>query len=165
MAKTIAVLVVLIGAVTTFVLSLRNHSKATRLAACRWRERPTMGDGEFIQACEIPDEPLRAEIALAARRVIAELGTVPAETIRPDDSFAHDLVHLPYWDSLEWMGLVLGIEGELGGRVNITEDCFDEAMRAARSESLDLRVKHIVRAVALGATSAPTEASLDRELA
>ena len=103
-----------------------------------------MGDGEFIKACEIPDEPFLVGIALAARRIIAEPGTVPAETIRPDDTFAHDLVQLPFWDSLEWMGLVLGIEGELGSRVNITEDCFDEAMRAARSEALDLRVRHIV---------------------
>jgi hypothetical protein len=165
MVKTIAVLAILVGAATSFVLSLRRHRRATELAASLWRERPTMGDGEFVKACEIPGEPLMVEVALAARRVIAELGTVPAETIRPDDSFAQDLVHLPYWDSLDWLGLVLGIERELGGRVIITEHPFDEAMRAARSRSSDLRVRHVVRAMALAATFAPKGMTLDSDLA
>jgi hypothetical protein len=120
-----------------------------------------MGDGEFLEACEIPDDPLMIEVALAARRAIAELGTVPAETILPDDSFVYDLVQLPYWDSLEWMGLVLGIERELEDRVIITEPRFDEAMRAARSQSSDLRVRHVVRAMALAATDHPKKILFD----
>lgn len=160
MVKAIAVLVILVGAATTFVLSLVKHRRATELAASRWRERPTLGDDEFVKACGLPDEPLMIEVALAARRVIAELGTVPAGTIRPDDSFARDLVQLPYWDSLEWMGLVIGIEAELGDRVNITELCFDEAMAAARSQSSDLRVKHVVRAIAMAATIQQTGPAL-----
>lgn len=160
MAKTIVVLAALVGAGTTFVLSLRKHRRATELAASRWRERATMGDGEFLEACEIPDDPLMIDVALTARRVIAELGTVPAETIRPDDSFAHDLVQLPYWDSLEWLGLIMGIERELDDRAIITEECFDDAMRAARGQPSDLCVKHIVRAVAMAATVQPPKASL-----
>lgn len=164
MVKTIAVLAILVGAALSFVLSLRKHRRATELAATRWRERPTMGDGEFVKACEVPDDPLRIEVALAARRVIAELGTVPAETIRPDDSFAHDLVQLPYWDSLEWIGLVIGIERELDDRVIITEQVFDEAMRMARSQSSDLRVGHLVRAMALAATDHSKKILFDDEL-
>lgn len=163
-AKTIAVLALLVGAATMFVLSLRRHRRATELAASHWRERPRMGDGEFLKACEIPDDPLTVEVALAARRVIADLGTVPTETIKPDDSFAHDLVQLPYWDSLEWMGLVMGIERELDDRVIITEQGFDEAMRVARGLSKGLRVRHVVRAMAIGATDQPKKTRFDDEL-
>ena len=85
-----------VGSAPMFVIWLLMHRRATRLAACRWRGRPPIGDDEFLKACEIPDEPLRITVALAARRVIGELRTVPAETIHPNDSFAHDLVHLPY---------------------------------------------------------------------
>jgi hypothetical protein len=62
---------ILVGAVTTFVLSLRKHRRATELAASCWRERPKMSDGEFVKTCEIPDDPLMIQVALAARRVIA----------------------------------------------------------------------------------------------
>jgi acyl carrier protein len=161
MVRTIAVLAILVGAAISFVLSLRKQRRATELAASRWRERPTMDDGEFLGECEIPDDPLMVEVTLAARRVIAELGTVPAETILPDDSFVSDLVQLPYWDSLEWMGLVLGIERELGDRVIITEPRFDEAMRAARRQSSGLRVGHVVRAMALAATDHPKKILYD----
>jgi hypothetical protein len=162
--KTLAVLAILVGAATTFVLSLRKHRRTTELAASRWRERPTMGDGDFVKGCEIPDDPLTVEVALAARRVIADLGTVPTETIKPDDSFGHDLVQLPYWDSLEWVGLVIGIERALDDRVIITEHRFDEAMRTARSQSSDLRVRHVVRALALAATDRPEKILFDDEL-
>jgi acyl carrier protein len=104
------------------------------------------------------------QVALAARRVIAELGTVPAETILPDDSFVYDLVELPCWDSLDWLGLVLGIERELGGRVIITESPFDEAIRAARWQSSDLRVRHVVRAIAVAVTDQPKKILFDDEL-
>lgn len=146
-----------------FVVSLVRHRRATRLAACRWRERPPMSDDDFLRACEIPDEPLRVAVALAARRVIAELGTVPPETNRPDDSFAHDLVRLPFWDSLDWMGLVLGIEEKTGDRVIVSEPCIDEAVRAARNESSDLRVRHVVRALALAARDGPEKALHDED--
>jgi acyl carrier protein len=164
MAKAMAVLAILVGAATSFVFSLRKHRRTTELAASRWRDRPTMADSEFLGACEIPDDPLMIEVALAARRVIAELGTVPVKTIKPDDSFAHDLVQLPYWDSLDWIGLVLGIERELGDRVVITEQCFDKSMRTARSQSSDLRVGHVVRAMALAATDHPKKILFDDEL-
>ncbi len=161
--KTIAALALLVGAATTFVLSLRKHRTTTELAARRWHERPTMDDGEFVKACEIPDEPLRVEIALAARRAIAELGTVPAETIRPDDSFAHDLVQLPYWDSLEWMGLVLGIERQFEGKVVLDDSVIGDAVKLAGGRLSELRVKHVVRSLALTATVQHLNASLREE--
>src|SRR3982751_4986287 len=53
---------VMIGLFIWTVISLRKHHRATLLAAERWRGRPTMGDGEFLMQCEIPDEPLRKSV-------------------------------------------------------------------------------------------------------
>jgi hypothetical protein len=145
-----------------FVVSLRRHHRATLEAACRWRERSPMGDAEFVKACEIPDEPLMAMVALAARRVIAELGTVPPETIRPDDSFAHDLVQLPYWDSLDWLDFIFQVERECRSR--IPRLVFDEVVRSVEGRPADLRVRHVVRAVTMAATAGPTGMTLDHGL-
>jgi acyl carrier protein len=155
---------VMIGLFIWTIISLRKHRRATLAAAECWRDRPTMGDGEFLMRCEIPDEPLPVKVALAARRVIAALGTVPPETIRPDDTFAKDLVQLPFWDSLEWVGLVMGVEEEFAEKVLVAESCIDDAVKLAGGRHTELRVKHVVRAMALSATYRPKEALLDDEL-
>src|SRR4051812_34079018 len=69
----------MIGLFIWTVMSLRRHHRTTLEAAGRWREWPTLGDGEFLMRCEIPEEPLPVKVALVARKVIAELGTVPPE--------------------------------------------------------------------------------------
>jgi acyl carrier protein len=145
------------------VVSARRHLRETVRAAEHWRERPTMGDGKFLKQCEIPDESLLVEVALAARKVIADLGTVPPETIRPDDTFAEDLIQLPFWDSLEWMGLVMGVEEEFDGKVLVAESCIEDAVKLAGGRPSELKVKHVVRAMALSETYRPEEARLDDE--
>jgi hypothetical protein len=51
-----AILATLLVTATTvwFVVSLRRHRRATLEAACRWRERPTMGDDEFLEGARSP---------------------------------------------------------------------------------------------------------------
>ena len=85
--------------------------------------------------------------------MIGELGTVPAETIHPDDSFAHDLVHLPYWDSLDWLDFIFRVEIECQQKV--PRPVFDEAATFTWGAVADLQVKHVVRAVAMSAMVAP----------
>jgi hypothetical protein len=153
MRKVVEVLAVLGGSIALFVIWLLMHRRATRLAACRWRGRPPMGDDEFLKQCEIPDDPLRISVALAARRVIGELGTVPAETIHPDDTFAHDLVHLPYWDSLDWLDFIFRVERESQRR--FPRSVLDEAAMSTCERDANLRVKHVVRAIAMAAMTAP----------
>ena len=153
MHRAFAILAILVGSAAVFVIWLLLHRRATRLAARRWRGRLPIGDDDFLRACEIPDEPLRINVALAARRVIAELGTVPAETIHPDDSFAHDLVQLPYWDSLDWLDFIFRVERE--SEQKVPRPVLDEAAMFAWGRDADLRVKHVVRAIAMAAMTVP----------
>jgi hypothetical protein len=154
--------ITLVASVTWFVVWLLMHRRATRMTACHWRERPPLGDDDFLKGCEIPNEPLRIEVALATRSVIAELGTVVPETIRPDDSFAHDLVQLPFWDSLDWLHFLFLVERAC--RRQVSRQVFDEAVTVAGAREADLRVRHVVRAVTLAATDRPKKLLLDEEL-
>jgi len=152
----------LLASAALLVVWLLMHRRATRLAACRWRERRPMNDDDFLKGCEIPDEPLLIEVALAARRVIGELGTVPAETIQPDDYFAHDLVQLPYWDSLDWLDFIFRVERE--SHLKVPRPVFDEAAMSAGGQVADLMVKHVVRAVALAAMDRTRDSVIDKGL-
>jgi hypothetical protein len=142
----------------------RRHVRAALEASDRWRTGPTMGDGEFLMRCEVPDEPFAAAVALAARRVIADLGSVPPETIRPEDSFARDLVALPFWDSLDWFGFLLDVERACGPGVRLPGcSVIDEATAMAGGHYKDLRVRHVVRATALAATGGPKKDALGED--
>jgi hypothetical protein len=146
-----------------FVHFLLRHRRATRQAAERWRGRSPMGDREFLRRCQIPDESLPIDVALAARRAIAELGTVPAETILPDDRL-QDLGQLPFWDSLDWLGFILTTERQLGVKVRYPgslEIVHDLIMQAGGNKA-EIRVEHIVRAVVAGFCP-PKKAALDEE--
>jgi hypothetical protein len=162
MLKAAALLTVVVVSVVVFVVWLMMHRKATRLAATRWRERPPMSDRAFLAACEIPDESLPIELALAARRVIAELGTVPAETILPDDTFAHDLVQLPFWDSLDWMDFIFRVEREC--ELKLSRPIFCEvAINLIPRRGTDLQVRHVIMAVVVAVTP-PKKTMLDEDL-
>ncbi len=136
-------------AVGFIFLGIRQR-RTTWSAACRWRERDLTNDEEFLRACEIPDDPLRIALALAARRAIAKLATVPPETIRATDTFARDLVELPFWDSLEWMGFILELEDECQ-RMTPCPDLRYDAIDSLNVPFSDLQVRHVVKAVALSA--------------
>ena len=123
-----------------------------------------MDDDVFLKACEIPDEPLRIGVALAARRTIAELGTVPAETILPSDTFAHDLVELPFWDSLDWLHFIFSVERRSDGTFKLPYgSLIDEAIKLAGGSHSDLQVKHVVKATALAATRYPKKPLVDED--
>lgn len=138
--------------------------RKNRQAVARWRGRPTMADRDFLRRCDIPDESRKADVALAVRRAIAGLGTVPAESIRPEDSILRDLADLPFWDRLDWLVFVLEVERHLEGKVKLPRTWIDDAVRRAGGyrAGLDLRVEHIVQAV-VAAVCCPKKAALDEE--
>ena len=58
-----------------------------------------------------------AQIGTAARAKLAELGCVPPESIRASDRFFPDLQKLPFYDSIDFLEIVLTLEQELGIRI------------------------------------------------
>jgi hypothetical protein len=112
----------------------------------RWARRPRMSDKEFLSACGVPEAPFQKRVAIGARTSIASLAGVPRETILPEHSFANDLIELPYWDSLDWLGFIFEVEAHFRGAVVIPPDPIGDAFRAA-GRADELRVKHVVRAV------------------
>jgi hypothetical protein len=108
-----------------------------------------MGDDDFLAACGIPDDPFRRRVAVKSREAIAKLAGVPRETILPEHSSRFDLIELPYWDSLDWLGYVFEVERLLKGAVVIPNP-IEEAHRAAGYMAI-LRVKHLVKATSLAA--------------
>jgi hypothetical protein len=133
-----------------FILWLIRHQDHIRANAKEWSSRPAMADEDFLRACLVPRDPMQTEAGLAARRAIASLATVPASTILPDDSFARDLVQLPFWDSLDWLGFVLETEVQSGLRIRLPAGVVERAHEEAGGGDA-LRVRHVVRAVASAA--------------
>jgi hypothetical protein len=82
------------------------------------KDRSRESDKEFLAACCLPEEIDAARIAIAVRRVIANLGKVDAQFIRHDDKYPAQLGKLPMWDSIEWLEFFLQLEDELGVRIS-----------------------------------------------
>ncbi len=136
--------------VVAFIVWLLRHQDEIRANAKEWSSRPAMADEDFLKVCLVPEDPMQVEAALAARRAIASLATVPASTILPDDSFARDLVQLPFWDSLDWLGFLLETEVQSGLRIRLPGGVVERAYEEAGGGDA-VRVRHVVRAVASAA--------------
>src|SRR3954469_1805047 len=130
------------------------HRRKLRDAASVWATRTPMPDADFLRACEVPDEPFAVRAALSARRAIAALATVPAETIRPDDSFLDDLRRLPFWDSLDWLSFVFEVEKQSNYELRVMGTVAEGALKAA-GDIKNLRVRHLIRSVMTAALSRP----------
>jgi acyl carrier protein len=144
------------------IVGVRLH-RANVQALARWRGRTPMADREFSRGCQIPDESFKVDVALAVRRAIADLGTVPAETIRPDDSFSRDLVQLPFWDSLDFLEFVLEVERRLEGKVKLPgSDVIDDLIKGSGGYDAEVRVEHVVRAI-VTAVCQPKKPVLDED--
>ena len=120
------------------------------MAAAEWTQRQGMDDDEFLRRCAPLANELSKEVALASRRAIASLATVPSETILPGNSFAEDLSALPYWDSLDWLGYHFETERQLQERVRLSSEIMDDGIRAAGGYR-SLTVRDLVRATAAAA--------------
>ena len=79
----------------------------------RFEQRPRVDGDEFLDAMGIDRSSEFAEIALAARARLAELGCVPPDSIAAADRFYPDLEKLPFYDSIDFLELVFTLEKEL----------------------------------------------------
>jgi hypothetical protein len=153
-------LLAMIGATALWI----RHRRTVRQSVESWRGRSPMSDREFLRRCQVPDESVKIDVALAVRRAIAELGTVTAETILPDDRLFEDLGQLPFWDSLDWLHFILTTERQLGVKMRSPGSSVfgDAIIRQAGGYGAEIRVEHIVRAV-VAVVCCPKKAVLDEE--
>lgn len=85
----------------------------TKVADFR-RGRSRQPDERFVAGCGLPDTPEAARVAIGVRRAVAYVGLIDPLFIHAEDRFPEELGVLPLWDSMDWMSLLLELEGELG---------------------------------------------------
>lgn len=105
--------------------------KTTTKRLAEYREsHPAQKDDDFVRECGLADSPKSVAIALGVRAAIAELGEIDPTYIRASDRFDEDLVYLPFWGSLDTVGIVIALEKHLGTLIS-----NDEAQRIRDPES------------------------------
>lgn len=145
----VCAIVPLVGIGATAASILLVHRRAKK-AAAEWAHRSCLSDAEFLAECDVPAKEFDQLVALAARREIASLATVPAETIRPEHLIQGDLGNLPFWDSLDWLGFVLEVERESGYEVRVPGNVAGGAAQLAGGYR-QMRVGDLVRSVVTAA--------------
>lgn len=78
--------------------------------------KPPESDEEFVSGCGVSSAT--AHIAIGVRRVIARLGSVEPAFICHDDLFEGRIDRLPFWDSLDTIGIVMELEEEFGVKID-----------------------------------------------
>ena len=79
-------------------------------------------DIEFVTGLGLSQDSPDAQKAIAIRAGIAELGEVPPHSIRADQRFYPDLERLPFYDSIDLLGLTLMVEEKINVRLGDTDE-------------------------------------------
>ena len=109
----------------------------------RFEHRPSTERDEFLDTMGIDRASEFAQIALAARAKLAELGCVPPESIRASDRFFPDLQKLPFYDSIDCLEIMLTLEQELDIRI-VKEDqgaLFESVTKGTVGDVVDHAVR------------------------
>lgn len=118
---------------TSIGLSIRHAHRNAR----QWSEREPQFDRSFLIACGVDPTNRQARAALAIRAGIADLATVPPETIHAADRIRGEIDTLPYWDSIDMVGFVVALEERLGEPV--PDDLGGVVLEAYKEPELDVR--------------------------
>lgn len=109
-------LISIVAALTLVVLGLSfwliRRKEAREIA--RFEQRAGIEGSAFLAELGIPASSPLAEKVLAVRDRLAELGGVPPESLRATDRLSDELQHLPFYDSLDALGIMLILEDEFG---------------------------------------------------
>jgi acyl carrier protein len=108
------VFVLLIGAVVLWmVYAIRKIRRTERAEIGRFQQRTPLEDSEFLSEIGIDPTSPEAEVAVNARQAFADLGSVPAESLQASDRFYPDMEKLPFYDSIDSLGIILELEQKL----------------------------------------------------
>ncbi len=78
---------------------------------CEGRRRQS--DADFVRECGMEANEEGARVAVAVRRAAARVGLVDSAFVHAADRYPDDLGVLPLWDSMDWIELIMRLEGEL----------------------------------------------------
>lgn len=116
-------LAVMAFCVLGFMYTIRRIHRIEREEISRFEQRAGVKDAEFLADMKIDPTSPEARVALVARQVFADLGSVPAECIRAADRFYPDMEKLPFYDSIDSLQIILELEKTL--QIKIYKDLED----------------------------------------
>ena len=129
------VVVPFFGALVVWIVyALRKIRRTERAEIGRFQQRTPIEDSKFLSEIGIDPTSPEAEVAVNARQAFADLGSVPAESLQASDRFYPDLEKLPFYDSIDSLGIILELEQKL--KFDISRDDADRLLsRVVRKES------------------------------
>lgn len=129
-----------------FAASMRSLRRAERAEVERFQWRRPTADATFLEQVGIDPASPQAAVALTARRVFAELGSIPPQSVRGPDRFYPDFQRLPFYDSVDALGILLELGSQLS--IKISRSASDPLMTlitARESVTVAEAVREVVR--------------------
>lgn len=83
----------------------------------KFERRPRTESEAFLSQIYIDSASPDAKIALQIREVFADLGAVPAESLKATDRFYPDMEQLPFYDSIDLMDIIFRLEKKLAIKI------------------------------------------------
>jgi predicted TIM-barrel fold metal-dependent hydrolase len=137
---------VLVGGVLGFVLMLRRQGRIARAEIERFQWRRPTADETFLEQAGVDPASPEAAIALTARRVFAELGAIPPQSVKGGDRFYPDYERLPFYDSINALDILFRLEKAISIKIPRPEaDALLTAILARPSGTVTDAVREVLR--------------------
>lgn len=78
---------------------------------------PPVGDADFVTSIGLQPASEPGQLAVQIRKALARLAEVPPESISASHRSDEDLSQLPFFDSLDVVGLLIAMEETLGSEI------------------------------------------------
>jgi acyl carrier protein len=104
-----------------FAVSMRVRNRVARREVERFQWRRPTADETFLEQIDIDPASPQAAVALTARRVFAELGGIPQQSVHGADRFYPDFQKLPFYDSIDSLHIIFTLEKSLSIRISQRE--------------------------------------------
>lgn len=129
-----------------FAASMRSLRRAERAEVQRFQWRRPTADETFLEQVGIDPASPQAAVAPTARRVFAELGSIPPQSVRGPDRFYPDFQRLPFYDSVDALGILLQLESQLSIKISRSAgDRLTTLITARESVTVAEAAREVVR--------------------
>jgi hypothetical protein len=110
LATSLFINAVLVVASVAMYVAIRAIRRGEIVEIKRFELAEPTDERKFLAELGLTADSQQARDAMAIRSAIAELGEVPSTSIRAEHRFFPDLKHLPFYDSIDFLGLILETE-------------------------------------------------------